>query len=266
MRTLNFCLLMDRRAIFLILLLALVSVGAALTAWGLVRHGAATERTLSDRRIARHFLAIAFGREHGAAPGRFLAKWQGGVRYKVVRWAGGPDVERAEAALHRQMRDLAGLTGLTIVRTTLFDANYLIALTSEDLFAWQVRRALAAANRLLGSRIAGANCAGFFGQDAETGAIVNARVIIPVDRAVRRNLLERCVVEETAQVLGLPNDADGGVRSVFNDADRSTTLSRLDRLFVALLYDPRLEPGLGRAETARRVRQILPALRRRMAY
>ena len=257
---------MHRRAAFLILLLLFASIGAGLAAWGLVRHGAISERTLSDQRIARHFLTIAFGREHAAGPGRHLAKWQGSIRYKVVRWTGGPGAERAEEALHRQMRDLAGLTGLTIARATLFDANYLIALTSEDLFAWQVRRALAGANRPLGTRIADANCAGFFGQDIETGAIVNARVIIPVDRAVRRNLLERCIVEETAQVLGLPNDADGGVRSVFNDADRSTALSRLDRLFVALLYDQRLEPGLSRAATARRLRQILPALRRRMAY
>ncbi len=257
---------MNRRSAFLILLLAVAALAAGLAAWGLVRHGAAVERTLSDRRIAGHFLTIAFGREHAAEPGQHLAKWRSGIRYKIVRWTGGPDIERAEAALHRQMRVLGGLTGLSIARTTLFDANYLIALTGEDLFAWQVRRALAAANRLLGGTIADANCAGFFGQDVETGAIVNARVLIPVDRAVRRNLLERCVVEETAQVLGLPNDADGGVRSVFNDADRSTALSRLDRLFLALLYDPRLEPGLSRAETARRVRQILPALRRRMGY
>lgn len=255
---------MNRRAVFLILLLSLASAGAGLGGWGLVERG--RQQHLSDRRIARHFLAIAFGREHAAGPGQHLAKWQDGIRYKVVRWAGGPDVERAEAALHRQMGDLAALTGLTIARTTLFDANFLIVLTSGDLFAWQVRRALAAANRLLGSRIADANCAGFFGQDVGTGAIVNARVIIPVDRAVRRNLLERCIVEETAQVLGLPNDADGGVHSVFNDADRSTALSPLDRLFVALLYDSRLEPGLSRAETARRVRQILPALRRRMGH
>ncbi len=251
---------MNRRAASLLLLLLLTVAAAALAAWLLA------PQRLSDARIASHFLTIAFGREHAAGPGQHLAKWQGGIRYRVVRWAGGPAVAKAEAALHHQMRDLAGLTGLPIDRTTVFDANFLIALTGEDLFAWQVRRALAAANRRLGGRIADANCAGFFGQDIETGAIVNARVIIPVDRAVRRRLLQRCIVEETAQVLGLPNDADGGVRSVFNDADRSTALSRLDRLFIALLYHPRLEAGLSRAETARRVRQILPAVRRRLRY
>ena len=240
---------MNRRAVSLILLLVLAVAAAALAARLLA------PQRLSDTRIARHFLAIAFGREHAEGPGQHLAKWQGGIRYRVVRWAGGLDVAKAEAALHRQMRDLAGLTGLPVAPTALFDANFIVVLTGEDLFAWQVRRALAAAN-----------CAGFFGQNLETGAIVSARVIIPVDRAVRRRLLQRCIVEETAQVLGLPNDADGGARSVFNDADRSTALSRLDRLFVALLYHPRLAPGLNRADTARRVRQILPALRRRMRY
>ena len=251
---------MNRRAVSLVLLLVLAVAAAALTARLLA------PPRLSDARIAHHFLTIAFGREHADGPGRRLAKWRDGIRYGIVRWAGGPDVAKAEAALHRQMRDLAGLTGLAITRSTLFDANFVVALTGEDLFAWQVRRALAAANRNLGGRIADANCAGFFGQDIETGAIVSARVIIPVDRAVRRRLLQRCIVEETAQVLGLPNDADGGVRSVFNDADRSTALSRLDRLFVALLYRPHLKPGLSRAETARRVRQLLPAVRRRVGY
>ena len=251
---------MNRRAAFLLLLLLLAVAAAALAGWLLA------PQRLSDARIARHFLTIAFGREHADGPGRYLAKWQDGIRYKVVRWTGGPDAERAEALLHRQMADLAALTGLPIERTTMFDANFLIALTSEDLFDWQVRRALAGANRILGGRLADANCAGFFGQDIETRAIVTARVIIPVDRAVRRRLLERCVVEETAQVLGLPNDADGGVRSVFNDADRSTALSRLDRLFVALLYHPQLEAGLSRAETTRRIGRILPELRRRLAY
>ena len=200
---------MNRRAVSLILLLVLAVAAAALAARLLA------PQRLSDARIARHFLAIAFGREHADGPGQHLAKWQGGIRYRVVRWAGGPDVAKAEAALHRQMRDLARLTGLPVAPATQFDANFIVALTGEDLFAWQVRRALAAANRRLGRRIA---------------------------------------------------DADGGVRSVFNDADRSTALSRLDRLFVSLLYHPRLAPGLSRTETARRVRQILPVLRRRMRY
>ena len=93
---------MNRRAVSLILLLALAVAAAALAARLLA------PQRLSDARIARHFLAIAFGREHADGPGRHLAKWQGGIRYKVVRRAGGPDVAKAEAALHRQMRDLAG--------------------------------------------------------------------------------------------------------------------------------------------------------------
>ncbi len=256
---------MQRRTALLLLLLVLNVAGAALAASALVRHGGPAQR-LSDARLVRHFLTVAFGREHAAAPGRQLAKWQGDISWAVARWTASPDLARAEAALQRQMRDLAALTGLRITRTGPLEANFVVALTSEALFGRQVRRALAGANRALGRRIADANCAGFFGQDAQTGAIVGARIIIPVDRAARRRLLQRCIVEETAQVLGLPNDADSGVRSVFNDADRSTALSRLDRLFVALLYHPRLTPGLSRAETAARIRQILPVLRRRTRF
>lgn len=230
------------------------------------RPSPASPARLGDAAITQHFLTIAFGREYAQSPAKHLAKWQGPIRYAIARWTGGPAAAKAEVALHRQMRQLSALTGLTITPTTLFKANFLIGLTSERLFAWQVKRALAGANKSLGTEIANANCVGFFGQHPQTRAIVSARVIIPVDRAARRGLLERCVAEETSQVLGLPNDADGGVRSVFNDADTSGTLSPLDRLFVALLYHPSLTAGMDRSETRRAIRQILPALRRRMRY
>ena len=257
-----------RRGVVALLIVLMLATGGAIGAAFLLSNGSAPAppARLSDQAITRHFLTIAFGREYARSPARHLAKWQGPIRYAIARWTGGPDTEKAEAALHRQMRRLAALTGLTITPTTLFKANFLIGLTSERLFAWQVKRALAGANKSLGTEIANANCVGFFGQDPQTRAIVNARVIIPVDRAVRRGLLNRCIVEETSQVLGLPNDADGGVRSVFNDADTTAALSPLDRLFVALLYHPSLTAGMGRSATRRAIREILPALRRRMRY
>ena len=257
----------QRRVVTLLVALLIATGGAIGVAFLLAgRSGPATPAQLSDQAVTRHFLTIAFGREHARRPARHLAKWHGPIRYAIARWTGGPDAQKAEIALHRQMRQLATLTGLTITKTTLFKANFLIALTTEQLFAWQVKRALASANKSLGSEVANANCAGFFGQDPKTRAIISARVIIPVDRAARRGLLDRCIVEETAQVLGLPNDADGGVRSVFNDADTSARLSPLDRLFVALLYHSALTAGMTPPETRRVIRQILPALRRRMRY
>lgn len=221
---------------------------------------------LSDEAITRHFLTIAFGREHAAAPAQHLARWRDPIRYAVARWTTGNDADRAEKLIRDQMRNLAALSGWKITRTTLFEANLLIALTRESLFAWQVRRALSGRNRIFGHRIANANCAGFFSQDAGTRAIIRARIIIPVDRAVRRGLLRRCIIEESTQIMGLPNDSDAGVQSVFNDRDRSSRLSKLDELLVRILYHPRLAAGMTRAETARAVRQILPALRRKTGY
>jgi len=254
------------RPLMMAVLVILFGLAAAAVALYLLPPKRSGQQALNNQQIAQHFLTIAYGREHAKEPAQHLAKWAGPIRYALVRWTGGADAQRAETAVHRQMALLGELTGLKITRSPVFEANFVIALTNERLFEWQVRRSLASANRILGSRIANANCAGFFSQDADTKAIIQARVIIPVDRAVRRRLLDRCVVEETTQVLGLPNDADGGVQSVFNDADRSVTLSPLDRLFVRMLYDPRLKPGMNRAQTTRAVRQILPALRLRMRY
>ncbi|MFC3615427.1 DUF2927 domain-containing protein [Lutimaribacter marinistellae] len=65
-----------------------------------------------------------------------------------------------------------------------------------------------------------------------------------------------CIHEEMAQGLGLPNDSPAARPSIFNDDDEFALLTSHDEKLLAMLYDPRLTPGMTAAE-ARPVVRIL---------
>ncbi|MDA0963344.1 MAG: DUF2927 domain-containing protein, partial [Proteobacteria bacterium] len=53
-----------------------------------------------------------------------------------------------------------------------------------------------------------------------------------------------CIHEEIAQGLGLANDSPGVRPSIFNDDDEFALLTSHDEKLLAMLYDPRLHPGM----------------------
>lgn len=65
-----------------------------------------------------------------------------------------------------------------------------------------------------------------------------------------------CIHEEIAQGLGLPNDSPGARPSIFNDDDEFALLTNHDELLLAMLYDPRLKPGMA-ADEARPIARII---------
>ena len=74
-------------------------------------------------------------------------------------------------------------------------------------------------------------------------------------------MLKSCIVEETTQVMGLPNDSSDVRPSIFNDRGGLDDLSGQDVLLLRLLYDPRLKAGMTRDEALATARRILPELR-----
>ncbi len=71
-----------------------------------------------------------------------------------------------------------------------------------------------------------------------------------------RLLRESCLHEEIAQGLGLANDSPAARPSIFNDDEEFALLTRHDELLLAILYDPRLEPGMD-AATAQPIVRII---------
>ena len=67
-----------------------------------------------------------------------------------------------------------------------------------------------------------------------------------------------CIHEEIAQGLGLANDSPGVRPSIFNDDDEFALLTSHDEKLLAMLYDPRLHPGM----TLQEARPLLRTLAR----
>lgn len=68
--------------------------------------------------------------------------------------------------------------------------------------------------------------------------------------------IRRCLAQELTQALGLMNDIDDPHGTVFSSRTGRETLSRSDEQMVRILYDPRLETGMSRAEAMPIVRAI----------
>jgi len=92
------------------------------------------------------------------------------------------------------------------------------------------------------------------------GAIARGLVVVPA--ALRDAELWRCLVEEVAQALGLPDDSPDLPYSVFADRAPWLDLTPADLLMLRLLYHPGLRPGMTQSELRMAIPPLLPALRR----
>lgn len=85
-------------------------------------------------------------------------------------------------------------------------------------------------------------------------AIYRARIYItPAPDELRRH----CIAEEITQALGLADDSPLIRDSIFHDWNRRQRIAPWDALMVRMLYDPRIAPGMDRAQAMPLVRQII---------
>lgn len=188
--------------------------------------------------LARQFERIAFSSEFGGEyrAGR-LIRWDGPIRVRLA----GSFPERFRAEVERQLAELRQLSGLAIE----------IAGASAD--------GPPAPMTIEFSASRGGTA---FDPDApcrtliwETGYVIR-RVqiyITPFPDEVRRH----CIAEELTQALGLADDSRIVRDSIFNDASARQRIAPWDALMVRILYDPRLKPGMTRAEAMPIVRRII---------
>lgn len=101
------------------------------------------------------------------------------------------------------------------------------------------------------------------GETDDDGALKRAEVLVKSEASPERR--RSCLIEETAQAMGLFNDATTRGASVFNDDDRYAELTAQDEDLLRLLYDPRLTPGLTAEQAAPLVRAIAVEMARSAA-
>jgi len=94
------------------------------------------------------------------------------------------------------------------------------------------------------------------------GAINWATVIVNNDMTDRQ--IDSCLLEEMTQTLGLPNDSDIVMPSVFNNRSVLHKLTRNDVIVVATLYDERLTAGMPRQQAVMMATEIIGEVLRRL--
>jgi hypothetical protein len=215
----------------------------------------------SDEQILDIFAKIAFGNEFESVREPRLAKWLQPIRYAIVERE--PLAEQERAFLFRHLERLKRLTGLGFAAAEApANANFLILLVLRTNYAETVESNLSARAQHLVPRLARTNCVGLLRHRRGTHEIVHAIAIIPVDSARASGLITSCIAEETTQVLGLLNDSDDAIGSLFNDSGDARDLTPLDEMLLRLLYDRRLEPGMRPAEALAAAREVLRRVRR----
>lgn len=224
----------------------------------------AAAQTLSDETILRDFDIIAFRNEMRKLTNPRVIKW---VRPLKIFLQMDIEIEpQVRDYLVHHMRRLASITRLAMhYQRRKEDANFLIIFTRRDDYNRTIDqnagRVGAGHGTAIMRELYRSNCVTIYSTNQKSGEIVRAVVVIPVDSARQRGLLGRCIVEETTQSMGLPNDSDDVTPSIFNDRSRINDLTSHDILLLRLLYHPRMKVGLARARALEVARQILPEIR-----
>lgn len=212
-----------------------------------------------DEEIVNSFDLIVFNAEHREMTLKVVRKWVMPIRIYLDIRVPEPNhyvgltqdtVDRLATASGHDIRIVSGKAGANVIST--FDRMDGLMAAVEARYPGDAWIKEIVNNNLCTGR--------FFSNDR--GEIYRADIFIPTDRASSAGKLPACVIEETAQILGLPNDSDQVAFSIFNDYSNFMDLTAQDLMLIRLLYDARLVPGMGRAEALATVRRILRELRR----
>jgi hypothetical protein len=221
------------------------------------RHDQSSE--LSAERLLRSFDLIVFHNEFDGRVDTRLRKWVDPVRIFLDVRAGNFGVLKRQMEAHA--RNLAEITGYDIATvedtkaaniTVVFERDSRLEEVAWDYFSTDFDIRMVMRTNL---------CFGRYHSNASY-EIFKAVIVIPTDSAISRKKLAACIVEETTQVLGLPNDSDEVVPSIFNDRSADDELTELDAILLKLLYDSRLKPGMLRKDVLRIVGEILKEMGR----
>lgn len=241
-----------------------VAVAAFLPGASLLGNGARAEDRLglgpelTDDRLVRNFDIVVFRNEFDSTIDSQLRKWVDPVRIYLDIRAGDPALIRELTGRH--VRRLARITGHDIAliedradanMTIVFEQARRLVDVGSDYFSNDFDIRTVMRTNL---------CFGRYHSNGDH-EIFKSVIVIPTDRARSRGKLAACIIEETTQVLGLPNDSEELIPSIFNDKSADEDLTAQDVVLIRLLYDPRIRAGMARPEVLRRVRAILGEMR-----
>ncbi|MEA1988695.1 MAG: DUF2927 domain-containing protein, partial [Pseudomonadota bacterium] len=175
--------------------------------------------------IQKAFNEIALKNEYKKTSQRIL-KWQNPVRYGFS-YHQIPKNKLVEELFETHLKHLAQITNLPINQTAQ-NHNLTIHLTSDKNYGNVIKKfTLTDVNNIERD----SHCMGSF-KTNRNNEIISAEIVLPVDHVFSRGLLVSCIVEESTQVMGLPNDSDWVHPSIANDASKVELLTGLDYIFL----------------------------------
>lgn len=245
---------------------------ADLLVQGLLRRdGGGPDTPYDSDTLARNFETVAFFNEYAEGTliqsrrkqATLLSRWVAPIRMGVVFGAATPPAQKDtdSAAVTDFARRLARVTGHPITVSDR-DPNFHVLFMGEDdaddlpgiitRLMPDLRPSTVTLLTTLPTTIYCVVVAFADGSDAQ----VYTRALALV-RSEHPDLMRlSCIHEELSQGLGLANDSPGVRPSIFNDDDEFALLTSHDEKLLAMLYDPRLRPGMT-LEEARPIVRLL---------
>ncbi len=226
---------------------------------------------LTANQLAMNFELIAFYSEYSLDNGRYVAtrdslrlqRWEHPLRATIVFGDSVPTANRVKFRLQvaRYLARLQTITGHPMTLTDT-DPNFLImVLSTEEVhqasgvirqFSRRVPRDIA---RSIATSPLTILCSAYTIAPSELMPALSTGVVL-IRSEHKGIMLQACIHEELAQALGLPNDLDSFVPTIFNDNEEYALLTGHDEKLLRILYDPRLRVGMTRAEARPIIYQI----------
>ncbi len=213
----------------------------------------------SPNYIQKAFNEIALKNEYHKTQQRII-KWQKPIRYKFV-YHNLPQNSVIEDLFNQHLQQLQNITqhSIQLIANKQQKPNLLIHLTKDADYGRIIQQVSKSKVKNIARE---SNCMGNFALNAQN-QIEQAVVIIPVDHVYSRGLLVACIVEETTQIMGLPNDSDWVNPSIANDASKVELLTGLDYLFLKILYDSNLQAGMPFSQSQPIIKKIISRLQKK---
>jgi hypothetical protein len=137
-------------------------------------------------------------------------------------------------------------------------ANFVVSLVSDRDVASTIRERYGRSRASQIEKLLAPQCLSGIGKDKQF-RIRRAEVILPVDAG--NFTFYDCAYEELLQALGAINDDASVPWTMFNDDVQMGFFDVYDQYLLNILYDPRIRPGMTRAEVDSLLPAVLPATR-----
>ncbi len=218
----------------------------------------ATERkNFTDAEIIDGFFKVTFGAEFHVAGGvDRIRRYEGPIRVYVdnrMQPDRSPQVAAVVADIRARIRDLdIAMTGKRD------DAQIVVSLVRDRDLARSIRTLYGIDRARRIQRSLEPQCLSGFRKD-ENSRILHSDVLIVADAG--DFVFYDCIYEELLQSLGPINDDTTVPWTMFNDDVQMGYFDLYDQYLLNILYDPRVKPGMTRAQVEALLPQVLPQVR-----